>query len=102
MTGGRDNFSMSRCGMPQGDPLQFKLAIGGRLVEGARRLAVINPATEEPVAFCHVASVEQLEVAFQLAKQAFPCWSSTPLAMRQSLIAAIAAALESRIEELAA
>lgn len=88
--------------MPQGDPLHFKLTLGDRQVDGARRLAVINPATEEAVGLCPVASVEQLEDAIQLAKRAFPRWSSSPLDKRRTLINAIADAIESRIEPLAA
>lgn len=88
--------------MPRGDRLQFKLTIGDRLVDGARRIAVINPATEEPVDQCPAASVEQLEEAIQSAKRAFASWASKPVEARRALINAIAGAVESRIDELAA
>lgn len=82
--------------------MQFKLPIGGRLIEGAQWIPVINPATEEPVSDCPAASVEQLEDAIQSAKRAFPSWSSSPIEKRQRLLAAIADAIESRMDALAA
>jgi len=83
------------------DRAQFKLPIGGRLVDGMRHIDVINPATEQPVAACPVASVEQLEDAIRSARQAFPAWSRTGLDARRALIRACADAIENHIEKLA-
>ena len=40
---------------------EFKMLIGGKLVDGDAELTVINPATEEPVATC--ARIEVVVVA---------------------------------------
>lgn len=81
---------------------RFKLVIGGALVDGAKHIDVINPATEQPVAACPVASAEQLEDAIRIAKRAFPSWSSCALDKRRALMRAVADAIENRIEPLSA
>lgn len=81
---------------------QFKLIIGGELVNGANQIEVINPATEQPVAPCPVASVQQLEDAIQAAKRALPGWSSSSLDTRRTLMKTVADALEARAESLSA
>src|SRR5690606_8940838 len=70
--------------------------------DGAKHIDVINPATQQPVAACPVASVEQLEDAIRLARRAFPAWSGTPLDKRRALIRAVADGIENRIEPLSA
>lgn len=80
---------------------EFKLIIGGELVNGANQIEVINPATEQPVAPCPVASVQQLEDAIQAAKRALPGWSGSSLDTRRTLMKAVADALEARAEQLA-
>jgi acyl-CoA reductase-like NAD-dependent aldehyde dehydrogenase len=88
--------------MSQFNLAQFKLIIGGELVNGANQIEVINPATEQPVAPCPVASVQQLEDAIQAAKRALPGWSSSSLDTRRALMKAVADAIEARAESLAA
>jgi acyl-CoA reductase-like NAD-dependent aldehyde dehydrogenase len=83
------------------DRARFKLPIGGRLVDGMRHVDVINPATEQPVASCPVASIEQLEEAIRSAKQALPAWSRSGLEARRALMRACADAIENHIETLA-
>ena len=80
---------------------EFELLIGGRLVAGAARLEVINPATEEIFASCARASKAQLDEAVAAAKAAFPKWSSTPIAERRKAIIAMADILEAHAPELA-
>jgi acyl-CoA reductase-like NAD-dependent aldehyde dehydrogenase len=80
---------------------EFELLIGGRLMAGASRLEVINPATEEIFATCARASKAQLDEAVAAAKAAFPKWSGTPIAERRKAIIAMADTLEAHAPELA-
>ncbi len=79
----------------------FKLLINGRLTPGASTLDVLNPSTEEVVAACPVASLDQLNEAVAAAKAAFPAWSKRPIRERGELIVKLADALEARTEEFA-
>ena len=79
----------------------FHLLIGGRLVEGAGTIDVVNPATEQTVARCPVASEQQLNDAVAAAKAAFPAWSARPQAERRAMVARLADALAARTEEFA-
>src|SRR5262245_61715400 len=79
----------------------FRLLIGGQLVAGAASSAVINPATEQPVASCPRADVAQLNAAVAAAKAAFPAWSATPIAERRRLILELADSLSARADEFA-
>ena len=79
----------------------FKLLINGRLVPGASTLDVLNPATEEVVAACPTASVDQLNEAVAAAKAAFPAWSKRPLKERAELLNKLAEAMFARQEEFA-
>jgi acyl-CoA reductase-like NAD-dependent aldehyde dehydrogenase len=79
----------------------FKLLINGRLVPGASTLDVLNPATEEVVAACPTASVDQLNEAVAAAKAAFPAWSKRPLKERAELLNKLAGAMFARQEEFA-
>src|SRR5262245_2918776 len=73
---------------------EFRLLIGGRLVEGAGPLNVINPATGRVLTTAPRADRAQLEQAVAAAKAAFPSWSATPLHVRAELLARLADALE--------
>jgi acyl-CoA reductase-like NAD-dependent aldehyde dehydrogenase len=79
----------------------FRLLIGGRLVDGATRSEVINPATEQPVAVCPRADLGQLDQAVAAANAAFPAWAMTPIAERRKLILTLAGALAEHTRELA-
>ena len=79
----------------------YKLLIGGALVEGTRSIDVINPATGEPFAHCPVADEHQLNEAVAGAAAAFPAWSAKTVAERAGLIGALADALEARADEFA-
>src|SRR5262245_33438850 len=71
----------------------FRLLIGGRLVEGAGTLEVINPATGRVLRTAPRADRAQLEQAVAAAKAAFPPWAATPLRVRACLLARLADAL---------
>jgi acyl-CoA reductase-like NAD-dependent aldehyde dehydrogenase len=79
---------------------QFQLLIGGKLVDGDQAMAVLNPATEEPVAQCARASKAQLDQAVAAAKAAFPAWSATPIDERRKALVAMADAIQNNLAEL--
>jgi len=81
--------------------MAFKLLIDGDLVDGADRLAVINPATGEPFATCARADAAQLERVVAAAKRAFPAWRDGGQPQRQALLHKVADAMEARFEDFA-
>jgi len=81
--------------------MAFKLLIDGDLVDGADRLAVINPGTGEPFATCARADAAQLERAVAAAKRAFPAWRDGGQPQRQALLHKVADAMEARFEDFA-
>ena len=80
---------------------EFRLLIGGRLVEGAGTLDVINPATGRVLTTAPRADRGQLEQAVAAAKAAFPSWAATPLRVRGGLLVKLADALEAEQSEFA-
>jgi acyl-CoA reductase-like NAD-dependent aldehyde dehydrogenase len=79
----------------------FKLLIDGALVDGERTIDVLNPATEEVVAPCPVASRAQLDDAVSAAQAAQKLWSRTTLEERRMVLSAVADRIEGGREELA-
>ena len=66
----------------------YRMLIGGRLVDGDHKLDVINPATEEVFATVARASERQADEAIEAAATAFPGWAEVPLAERQAKVSA--------------
>src|SRR5438445_11272795 len=64
-------------------------------------LAVINPATEEPIAELDEAGVEQTDAAVAAARAAFPAWRDVAPADRARLLRRLATLVEEHGEELA-
>jgi len=79
----------------------FCLLINGKLVPGAATMNVINPATEEIVAACPRADLNQLNEAVAAAKAAFATWKNVPIEKRRQLVLKLADGLESRTAEIA-
>jgi acyl-CoA reductase-like NAD-dependent aldehyde dehydrogenase len=79
----------------------FKLLIGGRLVDGDLTMDVVNPASEQVVSACPRASKAQLDQAVAAAKAAFPAWRKTPMPERKALIGEIADVIQANATELA-
>tara|TARA_R110002110_G_C13470525_1_gene721020 strand:+ start:139683 stop:141089 length:1407 start_codon:yes stop_codon:yes gene_type:complete len=77
------------------------MIIDGKKVSAAETFPVINPATEEVIAHCPKASLQDLDNAVDAARRAFPSWSNTSNEERASLMHAVANALEEHNEELA-
>ncbi|WP_207844262.1 aldehyde dehydrogenase family protein [Williamsia soli] len=82
------------------EPMQSML-IDGKLVDGDRELAVINPATGEPFTTVACASAEQVAAAVDAAHRAFPAWSSTGIDERRAILVRIAEAVEANVTTLA-
>lgn len=63
--------------------------------------SVINPATEDAICQCNMASVDQLDQAVAAARAAYPTWRQTPDAERSRLLHQIADRIEANADELA-
>ncbi|WP_372572270.1 aldehyde dehydrogenase family protein [Ruegeria jejuensis] len=61
-----------------------KMYLNGALTDGHGSLEVRNPATEERVATVAAADLPDVQRALECARDAFPVWSSTPLAERKA------------------
>jgi aldehyde dehydrogenase (NAD+) len=81
-----------------------RVFIGGEWVEpsGAEPIEVVNPTTEETIATVPGCTPAEVDRAVEAARDAFEVWSRTPREERAEAIAAIAAGLEERGDELAA
>jgi aldehyde dehydrogenase (NAD+) len=79
-----------------------KVFIGGEWVEpmGADPLPVINSATEETIATIPGCTPVEVDHAVEAARGAFDGWATTPRGERAEAMAAIAAGLGERAEEL--
>ncbi|WP_239807065.1 aldehyde dehydrogenase family protein [Croceicoccus hydrothermalis] len=77
----------------------FKLYIGGKFVEGARSIDVINPATGQAFARCPVADEAQLDEAVAAARSAFPAWSALSQDDRAAMLMRIADAMQEQAGE---
>lgn len=80
---------------------EYKLLIGGQLVDGDATMEVINPANEEVLALCPRGSERQLNQAVAAAKEAFRTWRKVPMVERRALVMKLADAIEARIDEFA-
>ncbi len=67
----------------------------------AGRFAVINPATEQPVAQILMGSATDAERAVAAAHRAFPAWSAEPLEQRLARLERLLAVYERRYAEMA-
>jgi acyl-CoA reductase-like NAD-dependent aldehyde dehydrogenase len=81
-----------------------RVFIGGRWVlpAGADPLPVVNSATEETIATIPGCTPVEVDKAVEAARGAFEGWAATPRAERADALAAIAAGLGERSEELTA
>lgn len=81
--------------------MTYKLLINGELVDGVNTIDVINPATEEVVAVCPVASEAQLEDAIAGSKRAYRSWRATSLEERRKYVLELADALHEQADSFA-
>lgn len=80
--------------------MQFKLLIDGKMVDGARTLDVINPATAKVFETCACADEAQLNEAVAAAKRAFPAWKALSYAERGAFMHELADRIMARADEL--
>jgi aldehyde dehydrogenase (NAD+) len=81
-----------------------KLFIGGQWVDpaGSERLDVLNPSTEEPIGSIPMGTRDDVDRAVAAARDAFEVWSQMTPQERGERLAAIAAGLSERADEIAA
>ena len=76
--------------------------VDGRWVESPETTVIGNPATGEPVGPAPRGTVDMAVAAAAAARRAFPTWAATPLEERCRLLAALAAAIDARRDDLTA
>ncbi len=79
---------------------QYRLVIGGELVEGSGTYEVVNPATEQVIAEAPEASVEQANAAVDAAADAFDAWSRTTPEERAELLHRAADLIDAHRDEI--
>ncbi|GEN98643.1 aldehyde dehydrogenase [Novosphingobium sediminis] len=79
----------------------YKLLIGGNLVDGDMTMDVINPATGAPFATVARASARQADEAIAAAKAAQPAWGALDFTERAAKLNALADAIVARADEFA-
>ncbi|HWK30319.1 MAG TPA: aldehyde dehydrogenase family protein [Solirubrobacter sp.] len=79
----------------------YDLFIGGEWVAPARRVATINPATEEPLAEVGSASASEVAAAVAAARAAAPGWAALAPLERGKYVFRIARLIQERARELA-
>ncbi|MGZ4450547.1 MAG: aldehyde dehydrogenase family protein, partial [Nocardioides sp.] len=62
---------------------------------------VVNPATAQPVAEVHLASVAETDAAIERAHEAFGTWRDVSPGERAALLRRYAAVVDAHVEELA-
>jgi acyl-CoA reductase-like NAD-dependent aldehyde dehydrogenase len=72
----------------------YQLLIDGKLVDGAGRIDVINPADESVFVQSPVADLAQLELTVQAANNAFTSWKVRPINERRRMLSEIAEAIK--------
>ncbi|HEX5983547.1 MAG TPA: aldehyde dehydrogenase family protein [Solirubrobacterales bacterium] len=84
--------------------VKSRIFIGGEWVEpiAAKPIEVVNPATEEVIGTIPGCAAEDADRAVTAAREAFASWAQTSREERAGYIAAIAAGLNERAEEIAA
>lgn len=70
------------------------------LQEPRHRLAVVNPATEVPLSALPAGTAQDVDLAVQAARAAFPAWAAWPAQARAEHLGRLAAALAERAEAL--
>lgn len=78
----------------------YRLLINGKLINGASRANVYNPATGQVIDVAPIASEAQLDEAIASAARAFTAWAATPLETRAGKLNQIADAVDANAAEL--
>ena len=81
--------------------METRLLINGERVQGqGDAIAVLDPATGEPVTTVNAASAEQVDAAAAASSAAFDTWSHTPPVERASALLALADRMEAASDDL--
>lgn len=78
----------------------YRMLIDGRLVQAAKHIDVLNPATERVIAQAPDASIDDLDKAVAAARTAFPRWAATPIEERRLVLQWVADAIETNVAQL--
>lgn len=73
---------------------EYRLLIGGNLVEGDSTMDVVNPATGKTFTTCPSASLAQTDLAIAAAKASFPAWAALAIEERRQFLTTLADAVE--------
>ncbi len=79
--------------------MSYRLLVDGELIDGAKNVAVINPATAREFETAPRADAAIALRAIAAAKKAFPSWAALGYEYRSGYVEAFAAALEARASE---
>ncbi|EED36331.1 aldehyde dehydrogenase 1a3 [Luminiphilus syltensis NOR5-1B] len=79
----------------------YKMLINGKAVAADETFPVLNPATEDVIAYAPKATQAHLDSAVAAARAAFPAWSATSSDERKAIIHKIADRIEENMGELA-
>src|SRR5579885_1129554 len=82
---------------------QIKLFIDGNFVEGSakKKIPVLNPATNDVIAYAEEASIEDVERAIDAARRAFDQWSKLDPVRRARILYKLASLSRDNTENLA-
>lgn len=99
----QSNFRMSQLRHLGGTIPTTKLFIDGEFVESKtdQWKDVHNPATNQVVSKCPLATKEELETALDSAKKAFPQWSSKSIISRQGILSNYKYLIQQNMDRLA-
>jgi aldehyde dehydrogenase (NAD+) len=83
-------------------PIETRLFINGEFVpsKSGKTFEVKNPATLKHVAHVSEAGVEDVDIAVEAAKAAFPAWSSLAAMERQGWLYKLADAFDAELSEI--
>lgn len=80
---------------------EYSMLINGQAVSTSETFPVLNPATEEVIAYSPKATQQHLDDAVAAARAAFPAWSAKSSDERKAIIHKIADRIEENMGELA-
>jgi acyl-CoA reductase-like NAD-dependent aldehyde dehydrogenase len=80
---------------------QFKMLIGGELVDSSNHMDIVSPVTEAVIGRSPGADLKTVDSAVAAATRAYPLWRAKTHAERRQVLLEISAALTEHAEELA-
>lgn len=79
----------------------YKMLIGGKLVDATETMDVVNPATGQAFTSCPRASADDLDAAVSAAQAAFPKWKATPIDERRAALTKAAELIMANADQFA-